>query len=140
LPCWSWAGLIGGRELVAEQDENRRGGKILRRASPVAATVTGGEPACRSRSAAWSADTIRPIVTVVAPTTPFAAASSVPTMATEMPRTATQRAEQPAHGLEQFLRRCASARSITPMKMNSGNRQQHLVGHHAEDALRQRAG
>ena len=47
--------------------------------------------------------TIRPIVTVVAPTTPLAAASSVPTMHDRNAEAAAQRAEQPAHRLEQVL-------------------------------------
>ena len=62
---------------------------------------------------------IRPIVTVVAPTTPLAAASSVPTMTAEMPnppRSVPNR--RPIVSSKSSAMRERS--SITPMKMNSG--------------------
>ena len=63
--------------------------------------------------------TIRPIVTVVAPTTPLAAASSVPTMATEMP--SPPRSEPNSRPMVSSRSSAMRERSsITPMKMNSG--------------------
>jgi hypothetical protein len=63
--------------------------------------------------------TIRPIVTVVAPTTPFAAASSTPTISTAMPRppgSAPNRRPMVSSSSSATRERS----SITPMKMNSG--------------------
>ena len=81
---------------------------------------------------------ISPMVTVVAPTTPLAAASSVPTIDDRNAKPAAQRAEQPAHGLEQFL---GDARALQHHAHEDEHRdgEQHLVGHHAIDAPRQRA-
>ena len=63
--------------------------------------------------------TIRPIVTVVAPTTPLAAASSVPTMATEIPR--PPRSVPNSRPIVSSRSSAMRERSsITPMKMNSG--------------------
>ena len=63
--------------------------------------------------------TIRPIVTVVAPTTPLAAASSVPTIATEMPRPprSVPNSRPMVSSSSSAMRERSS---ITPMKMNSG--------------------
>jgi hypothetical protein len=58
-------------------------------------------------------------VTTVAPTTPVEAASSAPTMMTEMPEAAAHVAEQLAHRRQQLLGDRERS-SITPMKMKSG--------------------
>ena len=78
---------------------------------------------------------IRPMVTAVAPTMPFAAASSVPTTTTENAEPATQAAEQPAHGLQQIL---GDARLLEhhAHEDEHRDRQQRFVGHHPENALR----
>ncbi len=63
--------------------------------------------------------TIRPMVTVVAPTTPFAAASSVPTITTEMPK--PPRSVPNSRPMVSSNSSATRERSsITPMKMNSG--------------------
>ena len=82
--------------------------------------------------------TISPIATVVAPTMPLAAASSTPTISDRDAKPAAQRTEQPGHGLEQFL---GDLRTLQhhAHEDEQRDRQQHLVGHHPEDALRQRA-
>ena len=59
------------------------------------------------------------MVTVVAPTTPFAAASSVPTMTTEMP--SPPRSVPNSRPMVSSSSSATRERSsITPMKMNSG--------------------
>ena len=63
--------------------------------------------------------TIKPMVTVVAPTTPLAAASSTPTMITEMPSPpGSAPNSRPMVSSNSSAMRERS--SITPMKMNSG--------------------
>jgi len=62
---------------------------------------------------------IRPMVTVVAPTTPFAAASSTPTSTTEMPSPpGNEPNSRPMVSSSSSAMRERS--SITPMKMKSG--------------------
>ena len=78
------------------------------------------------------------MVTAVAPTMPVEAASSAPTMTTENPK--PPRSEPNSRPMRSSrssaMRDCSS---ITPMKMNSGIASSTSIGHHAEDALRQRA-
>jgi len=63
--------------------------------------------------------TISPIVTVVAPTTPFAAASSTPTIKTAMPSPPGNDPNRRPMVSKSSSAICERS-SITPMKMNSG--------------------
>ena len=78
------------------------------------------------------------MVTTVAPTTPLAAASSTPTITTEMP--SPPRSGPNSRPMVSSRSSAMRERSsITPMKMNKRDREQHLVGHDAEHALRKGA-
>ncbi len=81
---------------------------------------------------------IKPIVTAVAPTMPVEAASKRADQHDRITQAAAQRAEQAAHTFEQSL---GDARLLQhhAHEDEQRDRQQHFVGHDAEDALRQRA-
>ena len=77
------------------------------------------------------------MVTTVAPTMPVEAASSAPTITTEIAEPAAQRAEQLAHGREQRL---GDPRALEHHAHEDEQRHRHqrLVGHGAEVAAGQR--
>ena len=80
---------------------------------------------------------ISPMAITVAPTMPVEAANSAPTRITETP-SAPEPAAELTHGLEKRLRDAALLKD-DPHQHERRNRDQHVIGQQAEDALSEAA-